>query len=192
MSARVSTVHTEDEKQRFIISVTIDFCTAVDDAELSLEGHDTFGDINWVKLHMKEWLERWLSTSVTVSSDWVTTSRFLNVLRQGFNEKKIAFDTLDDYFAFKRFLFSDSEDLPELVGHYVETGEFMELAYLVKQEFDASLLKDEKESATWARVRAAMLRLYEFDQRLDVTSLHLPLDVRTMFIGFFDDEEKER
>lgn len=140
---------------------------------------------------MNGWIWRWLSTRIARSSDWETSARFVNVLRDGVRTGSISFGVAEDLDTFRSFLFSCSEGFPELIGHYVSTGEFMGLASLMEKKFRTLPVNRGRERATWTIVHSAMLRLYAFDQNADTGSLQLPLEMRAHLSGFYDDEERD-
>lgn len=130
-------------------------------------------------------METWMVNDVNYQvRQWMDNVRVVNALRAGIKSGDIALRSRDDLEMMYFIPQADFSRFPQLVEHYVSTGEFMELMSAVLAAFGC----DGGVSGWTMSSRVRMFRAYAFDLSADDKDIHtVPLAIRLGLAGFYDE-----
>lgn len=134
-------------------------------------------------------MKKWLMEGVRIDSFKLNKNvRIINALRAGIRSGSLVLNEEEDLQVFKYIYLLGMKAFPQVVEHFIITGDFIELLRAV--------LRDSKKPNWTKAARIKMYRLYAFDLAAqDADMSMVPLEIRMSFAGFDNEmsaEEEER
>lgn len=198
----------EDEKEEFLQAATSGFLDAID--ELAVLDRNRSRDLSERRESLRATWWRWMRMAA-LSSDWNGAVRVVDLVREQLVSCRLDLQDPESLEAFESFLSSGPERFPHAVEHFVNSGELLELAHLMRKKFTATYRPPSRypvfdmgeAGRVWTSIWNAVMVLWVFDQEscIDLDEVdgaegddentvnRLPLEVRAGLVGFFDEVE---
>lgn len=134
--------------------------------------------VSYVSEVIDDWLLRGAFTDD--HGNWDNDVRVISALRTAIAEGDLVFESENDIWVFCRIIEMEFVLYPEVIEHYVHTGELAEITRVL-DETRGSTHEKEKE------LRVRMFRIYDYDMSTSQEHKDLPLEIRLSFCGYADE-----